>query len=59
MLERLELDDIESNTISHASNTKVGPQDTLVKDSITELNLSDNFRVQIRETLKFRPPKAP
>ena len=59
MLEKLEKDDdLESNTISLVSDKKIRPRDTLVKESVTIITLNDCFSVKIRETLKFRSPKA-
>ena len=58
ILENLEQSDLESNQISLASSQKIGSRDTLIKDSVIIMNLGDSFRVEIREKLKFRPPKA-
>ena len=61
LLEKLEFydDDLESNSIT-SSGQKIGPRDTLIKENVTWLESgvgNGRFRVEIRETIKFRPPR--
>ena len=63
LLEKLGFDDddLESNSISLSSNSqKIGPRDTLIKEAVTLLeSLGDGrFRVEIREMIRFRPPRT-
>ena len=64
MLERLERDigakDSDEEEGSHSSkplSVRVKPTDILVKETITRVTV-ENMIVEVRETLKFRPPRA-